>query len=47
MDQEVFDKEEGSLGIELIKIFTSQLDGEIERLEDKGTMFRIIFLQRK
>ena len=47
MPQEMFDKEEGSLGMELIKIFTTQLDGEIERLPDEGTVFKIVFKPRK
>lgn len=47
MPQEMFDKEEGSLGMELIKIFTTQLDGEIERLPDEGTIFKIVFAPRK
>ena len=46
MPQEMFDKEEGSLGMELIKIFTTQLDGEIERLPDEGTIFKIVFAPR-
>lgn len=46
MPQEMFDKEEGSLGMELIKIFTTQLDGEIERLPDEGTVFKIVFEPR-
>ncbi len=47
MPQEMFDAEEGSLGMELIKIFTTQLDGEIERLPDEGTVFKIVFAPRK
>lgn len=47
MPQEIFDAEEGSLGMELIKIFTSQLDGNIKRLPDKGTLFKIVFAPRK
>ena len=46
MPQETFEAEEGSLGIELIKIFTTQLDGKIERLPDEGTIFKIIFAPR-
>ena len=46
LSQEIFDKEEGSLGIELIKIFVTQLDGEITRLPKEGTMFKIDFAPR-
>jgi two-component sensor histidine kinase/ligand-binding sensor domain-containing protein len=41
------EKDDGSLGIELIKIFVSQLDGTIKRLEKKGTFYKIIFFPRK
>ena len=37
------EKEEGSLGMELLKIFVNQLDGSIERLDKKGTYFEIKF----
>ncbi|MDF1673351.1 MAG: two-component regulator propeller domain-containing protein [Vicingaceae bacterium] len=47
MPPEMFDAEEGSLGMELIKIFTTQLDGDIERLPDEGTVFKITFAPRK
>jgi ligand-binding sensor domain-containing protein/two-component sensor histidine kinase len=47
MPQELFEREEGTLGVELIKIFISQLDGEIERLEEEGTVFKILFTPRK
>ncbi|MBL4668526.1 MAG: hypothetical protein JKY30_04620, partial [Flavobacteriales bacterium] len=43
MPKEILEKEEGSLGMELIKIFVTQLDGKIKRLENKGTFFEIIF----
>ncbi|MCB0400982.1 MAG: hypothetical protein KDD41_02790 [Flavobacteriales bacterium] len=46
MDQNLFEKEEGTLGIELIKIFVSQLDGNIKRLDKKGTIFEIVFFPR-
>ncbi|PJA07729.1 MAG: hypothetical protein COX70_05775 [Flavobacteriales bacterium CG_4_10_14_0_2_um_filter_32_8] len=42
----MLEKEDGSLGMELIKIFVSQLDGTIERLKDTGTLYQIIFLPR-
>ena len=37
------EKEEGSLGMELLKVFVSQLEGSIERLDKKGTYFEIKF----
>jgi two-component sensor histidine kinase/ligand-binding sensor domain-containing protein len=40
------EKEDGSLGMELVKIFVTQLDGEIKRLEDKGTFYEIKFPPR-
>lgn len=46
MSQEIFDADEGSLGIELIKIFVTQLDGNIIRLPQDGTMFKIDFAPR-
>jgi len=36
-------KEEGSLGLTLIRTFTEQLDGTIERLKVPGTLFKIVF----
>ncbi|MGB0887745.1 MAG: ligand-binding sensor domain-containing protein [Vicingaceae bacterium] len=35
--------EDGTLGMELIKIFVSQIDGEISRREEKGTSYEINF----
>ena len=43
MEKGILEKEEGSLGMELIKIFVNQLDGDIVRLDDKGTFFKIKF----
>lgn len=40
------DKEEGTLGMELVKIFVTQLDGTVKRLEEKGTMYEIKFPPR-
>ncbi len=40
------EKEDGTLGMELVKIFVTQLDGEIKRLEDKGTFYEIKFPPR-
>ena len=36
-------QENTTLGSELIQIFTEQLNGSIERLNEEGTMFRIVF----
>lgn len=47
ISEEVFIKEDGSLGMELIKIFVSQLDGEIELLKQTGSMYKIVFPPRK
>lgn len=38
-----FDEDLPSFGLELIKIFTSQLNGQIEKLKEKGTVYRIVF----
>ena len=46
MEKGTLEKEEGSLGMELIKIFVNQLDGNIIRLNDKGTFFEIKFAPR-
>ena len=46
MNQELFESAEGTLGVELIKIFVGQLDGEIKRLDKAGTIFEIKFLPR-
>jgi len=47
LSQEKFEEEEGtSLGMELIKIFISQIDGRIELLDKKGTYFKIQFYPR-
>jgi ligand-binding sensor domain-containing protein/two-component sensor histidine kinase len=43
MEKGILEKEEGSLGMELIKIFVNQLDGKIKRLDKKGTFFEIKF----
>jgi len=32
-----------SFGTELIRIFTQQLNGSIERMKTSGTQFRILF----
>jgi two-component sensor histidine kinase len=40
------EKEDGSLGVELIKTFVTQLDGQVKRLPDKGTFFEIEFPNR-
>lgn len=36
-------EENNSFGMELIKVFTSQLNGKIKRLPVKGTMYEIVF----
>ncbi|MCB9334736.1 MAG: hypothetical protein H6586_01190 [Flavobacteriales bacterium] len=41
------EEESNSLGLELIKIFTEQLDGEIEILDKEGTLYKINFKPRK
>ncbi|MGB0881931.1 MAG: ligand-binding sensor domain-containing protein [Vicingaceae bacterium] len=43
LDPELLENDEGNLGMELIKIFVSQLDGEVKLLERKGTFFEIKF----
>jgi ligand-binding sensor domain-containing protein/two-component sensor histidine kinase len=43
MEKGILEKEEGSLGMELIKIFVNQLEGKIERIDKKGTFFEINF----
>ncbi|MBI2280199.1 MAG: hypothetical protein HYU68_05870, partial [Bacteroidetes bacterium] len=43
MKKEIFEGESTSLGLELIKIFTDQLDGEIKQLETEGTVYELEF----
>lgn len=43
MPKEKFEGESPSLGLELIKVFTEQLDGEITRLETEGTIYELTF----
>jgi len=47
MESHILEQEDVSLGMELIKIFVEQLDGTIERLEKKGTVYQIDFKSRK
>lgn len=48
MSREKFEGESESLGIELIKVFTEQLDGEIKLLDSKsGTTYELVFQKRK
>ncbi|TXB66640.1 hypothetical protein FRY74_00205 [Vicingus serpentipes] len=47
MESHILEQEDVSLGMELIKIFVEQLDGTIERLEQKGTVYQIDFKSRK
>ena len=47
MPREIFEKTDlPSLGMELIKIFVQQLDGTIDMLNDKGTIYYIRFKTR-
>ena len=46
MPNDLLEKDGSTLGIELIKIFVSQLDGDLKRTEDKGTVFNITFKER-
>ena len=43
MPKAIFEGENTSLGVELIKIFTEQLDGEIKQLETEGTVYELNF----
>ena len=45
--QEEFEEEGGSLGMELIKVFAIQLDGELSLLDREGTVFEIKFQTKK
>ncbi len=47
MTKGTLEKEEGSLGMELVKIFVNQLDGSIKRLDKKGTYFEIKFQSKE
>lgn len=47
MDNKLLEEENVSLGMELIKIFVEQLDGNIIRLENPGTIYQIDFKSRK
>ena len=47
MEKGTLQKEEGTLGIELIKVFVDQLDGTITRKEREGTFYEIIFGPRQ
>lgn len=38
-----FEAESSGLGIELIKIFTSQIDGKIRKIPTKGTLYELTF----
>jgi two-component sensor histidine kinase/ligand-binding sensor domain-containing protein len=41
--KEVIENEDGNLGMELIKIFVSQIDGDVKILEKEGAFFEIKF----
>ena len=45
--KEVFEGDSATLGVELIKVFTEQLDGEIKLLDGIGTTYEITFHKRK
>ena len=47
ISEELFLSEDSSLGMELIKIFVSQLDGEIKLLKQPGSFYKIKFPPRK
>ncbi|MBX2960770.1 MAG: hypothetical protein KF732_12535 [Flavobacteriales bacterium] len=48
MSRDRFEGDSESLGIELIKVFTEQLDGEIKLLDNKtGTTYELTFQKRK
>ena len=43
IDPSIFNSEEGSLGMELIKVFVNQIDGSISLEKTKGTVYKVIF----
>jgi len=43
MNHTIFDSEEGSLGMELIKVFVDQIDGSIKLQKSKGTVYEVVF----
>lgn len=47
MKQDLLEKKDETLGMELIKVFVSQVDGEIKHLDKKGTYYKIIFKKRE
>ncbi|MBW6481605.1 MAG: hypothetical protein K0B10_00960 [Vicingaceae bacterium] len=47
MQHGLLQKEDETLGIELIKVFVTQVDGEITHLDKKGTYYKIIFKKRE
>lgn len=42
-DKKIFEKTSNTMGIELIKILTDQINGEIKLLNKPGTVYKIIF----
>lgn len=46
MPKGMLQKDDETLGMELIKVFVSQIDGEIERMDKDGTYFEIDFKKR-
>ncbi|MCO6500067.1 MAG: hypothetical protein J5I47_06780 [Vicingus serpentipes] len=47
MDKEIFNSEEGSLGMELIKVFVDQIDGKITLQKTEGTVYEVKFHPRE
>lgn len=47
MPRGLLQKDDETLGMELIKVFVSQVDGEITHLDKKGTYYKIIFKKRE
>jgi two-component sensor histidine kinase/ligand-binding sensor domain-containing protein len=47
MSKETFEGNSSTLGVELIKVFTEQLDGDIKLIEEKGTVYELTFSRRK
>lgn len=47
MPREIFENNTNTLGMELIQVFTEQLDGKIKLLDVPGTVYEITFNKRK
>lgn len=46
-DEDIEDRKTNSLGLELVKIFTEQLNGKIEKIDTYGTTYKLEFEQLK